>query len=196
MVTWVWWCDTRDKKHKYFTMSLVTRAISSRVSLPARNRPDHLFTLRARHMFSVHMTGAHCSLVTMCFMSRRFPVVFLKSKFVVYLFFLTISWSPLSDTVWLSEIACFTFHRSQTFGGGSFHIFIILTKTACRKLLMVLWNVQKILSEPEIYMQIFKNSKISRIYIDSQRYDMEAFEWIERVTPRNVVNCKALGRQL
>ena len=94
MVTWVWWCDTQDKKHKYFTMSLVTRAISSRVSLPARNRPDHLFTLRARHMFSVHMTGAHCSLVTMCFMSRRFPVVFLKSKFVVYLFFLTISWSP------------------------------------------------------------------------------------------------------
>ena len=114
MVTWVWWCDTRDKKHKYFTMSLVTRAISSRVSLPARNRPDHLFTPRARHMFSVHMTRAHCSLVTMCFMSRRFPVVFLKSKFVVYLFFLTISWSPLSPTQsdsQRSRASHFTDHR-------------------------------------------------------------------------------------
>ena len=41
----------------------------------------------------------HCSLMTLCFMSRRFPVVFSKSKFVFGLFFLTISWSPLSARV-------------------------------------------------------------------------------------------------
>ena len=131
------------------------------------------------------------------FYVATFSCCFLKIKICCLFVLLDHLLIPsLSDTVWLSEIACFTFHRSQTFGGGSFHIFIILTKTACRKLLMVPWNVRKILSETEICMQIFRNSRISRIYINSQRYDMEAFEWIEQVTPRNVVNCKALGRQL
>ena len=54
--------------------------ICSQVSLSARTICLLSDTIRPWHMFSVHMTGAHCLLVTMWFISWRFPVAFLKSK--------------------------------------------------------------------------------------------------------------------
>ena len=103
----------------------ISATISSRV---ARNRPDHL---------SAAILPGTCSLVftsqptwlsahSLYFISRHFPVVFLKFAFHVS------CWPSPDSSVSpthrhsLALLACFTFHRSQTFGGGSFHIFIRL----------------------------------------------------------------------
>ena len=91
------------KKYKYFTIEPRHPRVSATRHLPVAV-PGPSVCSQSRLPAYVQCSRdrgnvTHCSLMTLCFMSRRFPVVFSKSKFVFGLFFLTISWSPLSARV-------------------------------------------------------------------------------------------------